>query len=67
MGKILFMGLFARWNALPVKARYYIGGLTFVFALVGDYVTSRINDEVKDREKIVREIEREERQEGSSK
>lgn len=44
------MGLFAKWNSLPVKVRYYIGGSTFVFALIGDYVTGRVNEEVKQRE-----------------
>lgn len=44
------MGLFAKWNSLPVKVRYYIGGSTFVFALIGDYVTGRVNEEVKERE-----------------
>lgn len=44
------MGLFAKWNSLPIKIRYYIGGSTFVFALIGDYVTGRVNDEVKQRE-----------------
>lgn len=47
------MGLFAKWNALPVKARYYIGGSTFIFALVGDYVTTQINDEVVARKKTL--------------
>lgn len=39
-----------------MKARYYIGGSTFLFALVGDYVTSRVNDEVVERKKIVDEL-----------
>ncbi|CAG86193.2 DEHA2C10076p [Debaryomyces hansenii CBS767] len=44
------MGFFAKWNSLPVRVRYYIGGSTFAFALIGDYVTGRVNDEVKQRE-----------------
>ena len=44
------MGLFAKWNSLPIKVRYYIGGSTFIFALMGDFVTGRVNDEVKQRE-----------------
>lgn len=51
------MGLFARWNALPVKARYYIGGSTFVFALVGDYVTTKLNEEVVARKDVMQKIE----------
>lgn len=50
------MGLFARWNALPAKARYYIGGSTFVFAVVGDYVTSRVNEEAVARKDKVAEL-----------
>lgn len=50
------MGLLAKWNSLPIKARYYIGISTFIFAVVGDYATSRINEEVREREKIVKEL-----------
>lgn len=50
------MGLFARWNALPLKARYYIGGSTFVMALIGDYVTGRVNDEVVARKEIMNDL-----------
>ncbi|ODV81995.1 uncharacterized protein CANTADRAFT_44250 [Suhomyces tanzawaensis NRRL Y-17324] len=50
------MGLFAKWNALPVKARYYIGGSTFLFALIGDYVTSRVNDEVVARKEVMAKL-----------
>ncbi|KAM3119130.1 hypothetical protein RJF_2726 [Candidozyma auris] len=46
------MNLWQKWMSLPVKARYYIAGSTFVFALVGDYVTSRINEEVVARKKL---------------
>lgn len=46
------MGLYARWMALPSKVRYYVGFSTIGFALVGDYVTSRINDEVQARKEI---------------
>lgn len=53
------MSLFAKWNSLPVKARYYIGGSTFVFALVGEYVTNRVNDEVKQRESTVNDLQNE--------
>ena len=53
------MNLWQKWNSLPVKARYYIGASTFVFALVGDYVTSRVNDEVVSRKKILTELEKE--------
>lgn len=56
------MGLWAKWKSLPLKARYYIGGSTFVFALVGDYVTSRINEEVTAREAVRKEIEKESRE-----
>lgn len=54
------MGLWSKWNSLPVKARYYIGGSTFVFALIGDYVTGRINDEVVAREKTMKELSKDE-------
>lgn len=50
------MSLWQRWNSLPVKARYYIGASTFMFALLGDYVTGRVNDEVVARQKIVDEV-----------
>lgn len=53
------MGLFAKWNALPVKARYYIGGSTFVFALVGDYITTKVNSEVTAREEILTNLDKE--------
>ena len=46
------MGLYARWMALPSKVRYYVGFSTIGFALIGDYVTSRINDEVQARKEI---------------
>lgn len=46
------MGLYARWMALPLKVRYYVGFSTIGFALLGDYVTSRINDEVQARKEI---------------
>lgn len=50
------MSLWLKWNNLPVKARYYIGVSTFVFALIGDYVTSRINEEVVTRKEILDEM-----------
>lgn len=50
---LFIMTLWQKWNSLPVKARYYIGGSTFVFALIGDYVTSRINEEVVTRKEIL--------------
>lgn len=52
------MGLLAKWNSLPVKARYYIGGSTFVFALVGDYVSTRIFEEVQRRKEMTEKTER---------
>lgn len=55
------MGLWQKWNSLPVKARYYIGGSTFVFALIGDYVTSRVNDEVVSRKEIMGELAKDEK------
>lgn len=51
------MGLLARWNALPVKARYYIGVSTFAFALIGDYVTGRVNDEVVARKQVLEKVQ----------
>lgn len=53
------MSLYQRWMNLPIKARYYIGGSTFVFALLGDYITLRVNDEVQAREKVMKELEME--------
>ncbi|CUM54253.1 unnamed protein product [Debaryomyces tyrocola] len=53
------MGFLAKWNSLPIKVRYYIGGSTFVFALIGDYVTGRVNDEVKQREIALNELQEE--------
>lgn len=50
------MSLLAKWNSLPIKARYYIGISTFIFAVVGDYATSKINEEVREREKIIKEL-----------
>jgi len=52
------MGLFAQWKALPLKARYYIGGSTFVFALLGDYITSKVNSEVVAREEILSNLDK---------
>lgn len=52
------MNLWQKWNSLPVKARYYIGGSTFVFALIGDYVTSRIKEEVVTRKEILQDLEK---------
>lgn len=52
------MNVWAKWKALPLKARYYIGGSTFAFALIGDYVTGRINDEVTARNIAVEEIKK---------
>lgn len=46
------MSLLARWKALPLKARYYVGGLTFAFALLGDYITGRLDKEVAARKDI---------------
>lgn len=53
------MGLLAKWNSLPVKARYYIGGSTFVFALVGDYVTTKVNEEVVARKEALEALQKE--------
>lgn len=53
------MGFFAKWNSLPIKVRYYIGGSTFVFALIGDYITGRVNDEVKQREIALNKLQEE--------
>lgn len=50
------MNLYQRWMSLPAKARYYVAGSTFVFALLGDYVTSRLNEEVVARKKIEEEL-----------
>jgi hypothetical protein len=50
------MNLWQKWNSLPVKARYYIGASTFMFALLGDYVTGRVNDEVVARQRIVDKV-----------
>ena len=46
------MGLFSRWNSLPVNVRYYVAGSTFVFALVGDFVATRLNEEVVARREM---------------
>lgn len=50
------MGLFQKWMSLPLKARYYIAGSTFIFALIGDYVSTRVNDEVQGRRKVLEEL-----------
>lgn len=50
------MSLWQRWTNLPVKARYYIAGSTFVFALLGDYVTTKINEEVVAQKEIMDEV-----------
>lgn len=50
------MNLYQRWMALPYKARLYIGGLTFLFALLGDYVTSKVNEEVQGQKKAREEL-----------
>ena len=52
------MSLWQRWNSLPLKARYYIGGSTFIFALIGDYVTSRVNDEVTARKEVIDDLKK---------
>ncbi|KAL6450559.1 hypothetical protein SBY92_000804 [Candida maltosa Xu316] len=46
------MGLYARWMALPKKVRLYIGFSTMGVALLGDYVTTRINDEIQARKAL---------------
>ncbi|CAD1809734.1 unnamed protein product [Candida parapsilosis] len=51
------MGLYQKWMSLPVKARYYVGFSTIVMAVIGDYVTTRINDEVKARDSIIAQME----------
>ncbi|OBA19929.1 hypothetical protein METBIDRAFT_45390 [Metschnikowia bicuspidata var. bicuspidata NRRL YB-4993] len=51
------MNLWQKWISLPVKMRYYIGGSTAVFALIGDYATAQINEEITNRKKILNEIE----------
>ena len=53
------MGFFAKWNSLPVRVRNYIGRSTFAFALIGDYVTGRVNDEVKQREIALNKLQEE--------
>ncbi|ODV65726.1 hypothetical protein HYPBUDRAFT_153895 [Hyphopichia burtonii NRRL Y-1933] len=53
------MNLWNKWNSLPVKARYYIGGSTFVFALLGEYVTTRIEEEKLARADILKQMEKE--------
>lgn len=55
------MGLWQKWTSLPVKIRYYIGGSTMIFALIGDYATTQINEEIGNRKKIMEEIEDEAR------
>lgn len=50
------MSLWQKWMQLPVKARYYIGGSTFVVALVGDHLTSKINEEVVTRKELEKDI-----------
>ncbi|KAM9932011.1 hypothetical protein OXX80_008343 [Metschnikowia pulcherrima] len=55
------MGLWQKWTSLPVKIRYYIGGSTMIFALIGDYATTQINEEIVNRKKIMEEIEDEAR------
>lgn len=50
------LNLWTRWTSLPVKARYYIGASTFVFALAGEYITSKVNDEVHARDQVIEEI-----------
>lgn len=40
-----------------MKARYYVGFSTIVMAVIGDYVTTRINDEVKARDSIIAQME----------
>lgn len=44
-----------------MKARYHIGFSTVVMALIGDYVTTRINDEVKARDSIIAQMEYEQK------
>ncbi|KAK6464754.1 hypothetical protein DFJ63DRAFT_334299 [Scheffersomyces coipomensis] len=56
------MGLWARWNALPVTARYYVGFSFLIFAGIGEYVTSRVDQEVDNRKKILKELQQESEQ-----
>ncbi|CCG22250.1 hypothetical protein CORT_0B05420 [Candida orthopsilosis Co 90-125] len=56
------MGLYQKWMSLPAKARYYVGFSTIIMALIGDYVTTRINDEVKARDSIIAQMEYEAQQ-----
>lgn len=51
------MGLYQKWMSIPVKGRYYIGFSTMVFALVGEYVTSQVNEEVVARKQILDDLD----------
>lgn len=51
------MSLLQKWMSLPAKARYYIAGSTFIFALAGEYVTTRVNEEAVAQKKILEEIQ----------
>ncbi|RCK55541.1 hypothetical protein Cantr_04312 [Candida viswanathii] len=46
------MSLYARWMALPLKVRIYIGVSTMGVAVLGDYVTSRIASEMEARKEL---------------
>ncbi|RCK66626.1 hypothetical protein Cantr_02769 [Candida viswanathii] len=46
------MSLYAKWMALPLKVRIYIGVSTMGVAVLGDYVTSRIASEMEARKEL---------------
>lgn len=53
---LTIMNLLQKWMSLPSKARYYIAGSTFVFALVGEYVTTKVNEEAVAQKQIMTEL-----------
>lgn len=55
----LSMSFLQKWMTLPAKVRYYVAGLTFVLALVGEYVTIKVNEEAVAQKKILTDLQNE--------
>lgn len=58
------MGLYQKWMSLPVKVRYYIGFSTMACAVIGDYVSTKLNEEVQARDSIVAQMKYEAKHQG---
>lgn len=52
------MNLYQKWMSLPAKVRIYVAGSTFVFALLGDHIATKVNEEVQGQKAIEEELKK---------